>query len=288
MAMSRMRLIALVVIALASCSGNGPGATPSATSAPTARPSPTSTRAPDPFALAQSYEANSVSELADRLIEAETAIRAGGDIAERARVQQAAYRQLVVTPSWRDETYELLPSPLVEDARANVQAGAELRALTQAREELPPWRIVKPPSAAALLGYYQDAGRTSGIDWQYLAAIHLSETRMGRIRGTSIAGAKGPMQFLPSTWAAYGKGNIDDPRDAVAAAARYLKAHGAPANMPRALFAYNHSDHYVKAITLYAGVMRRDPRTYHAYHAWQVYYRTTAGDALLYEGWPTR
>jgi hypothetical protein len=71
------------------------------------------------------------------------------------------------------------------------------------------------------------------------------------------------------------------------AAARYLKAHGAPGDMARALYAYNHSDHYVKAITLYARVMRDDERTYRAYHAWQVYYRTTRGDALLYEGWPS-
>ena len=43
-----------------------------------------------------------------------------------------------------------------------------------------------------------------GIDWTYLASIHLVETRMGRIRGTSVAGAQGPMQFIPATWASYG------------------------------------------------------------------------------------
>ena len=69
---------------------------------------------------------------------------------------------------------------------------------------------------------------------------------MGRIRGTSTAGAKGPMQFLPSTWEAYGEGDIEDPDDAIMAAARYLANYGAPADMDRALFAYNHSDHYVR------------------------------------------
>ena len=71
------------------------------------------------------------------------------------------------------------------------------------------------------------------MPWTYLAAIHLVETRMGRIRGASTAGARGPMQFLPSTWALYGAGgDINDPRDAILAAARLLRHHGAPATWP--------------------------------------------------------
>ncbi len=50
--------------------------------------------------------------------------------------------------------------------------------------------------------------------------------------------------------------------------------------MAAALFAYNPSDHYVKAVTAYAGVMAADERAYFAYHGWQVYY----GDRLLPEG----
>lgn len=261
-----------------------PPATPSPS--PSVPSSPTSTAAPDVFALARGLEARDPKALTAALVSAERAIRShADDVTQPARIQQAMYRQLVRTPDWRARSYELVPDDLIDAVKANVQAGAELRALTQPRDELPPWRIVEPPSAQRLRAAYDAAADEFGIGWEYLAAIHLSETRMGRIRGTSTAGAKGPMQFLPSTWAAYGKGDINDPEDAIMAAARYLKAHGAPGDMARALFAYNHSDHYVKAISLYAEVIRTDERAYRGYHAWQVYYRTTGGDALLYEGW---
>ena len=39
--------------------------------------------------------------------------------------------------------------------------------------------------------------------------------------------------------------NVYDPGDAIPSAAAFLKAHGAPANIQAALFAYNHSDRYV-------------------------------------------
>jgi membrane-bound lytic murein transglycosylase B len=108
---------------------------------------------------------------------------------------------------------------------------------------------------------------------------------MGRIRGTSEAGAKGPMQFLQATWDAYGEGDINDPHDAIMAAARYLQRNGAPGDMAKALWNYNHSDRYVRAVTLYAQQMEADPRAYLTYHAWQVYYIMTRGDVLLEEGY---
>ena len=56
------------------------------------------------------------------------------------------------------------------------------------------------------------------------------------------------MQFMPATWRAYGLGgDIDDPRDAILAAANYLHASGAPQDVDRALYAYNHSRAYVRA-----------------------------------------
>jgi len=109
---------------------------------------------------------------------------------------------------------------------------------------------------------------------------------MGRIRGTSTAGAQGPMQFLPSTWARWGGGgDINDPHDAIMAAGRYLAASGAPGDLHRALYAYNHSEHYVKAVTIYATQIEANPRAYLAYHAWQVYYITPRGDLWLEEGY---
>src|SRR5207302_5051442 len=112
---------------------------------------------------------------------------------------------------------------------------------------LPDWKIVEPASIDDLLHYYKEAEAQFGVSWQYLAAIHLVETRMGRIRGLSTAGAQGPMQFMPATWAMYGKGDIDDNHDAILGAARYLRAAGAPDDVQRALDACHHSLDYVHA-----------------------------------------
>ena len=80
-------------------------------------------------------------------------------------------------------------------------------------------------------------------------------------------------------------GDINDPHDAIMAAGRYLAASGAPGNLHQALYAYNHSEHYVRAVTLYATQIEANPRAYLAYHAWQVYYITPRGDLWLEEGY---
>lgn len=108
---------------------------------------------------------------------------------------------------------------------------------------------------------------------------------MGRIRGTSEAGAQGPMQFMPSTWAAYGEGDINSNRDSIAAAARYLQRNGAPGDMRRALYRYNNDYRYVDAVTIYAERMRADERAFWGYYQWQVYYVTMNGDVWLPEGY---
>ena len=99
------------------------------------------------------------------------------------------------------------------------------------------------------LADYLEAERRFGVAWQVLAAVNFVESAFGRLRNASTAGAQGPMQFLPSTWRAYGLGgDIDDPRDAILGAANYLHASGAPRDYRRALFAYNHSPAYVDAV----------------------------------------
>jgi membrane-bound lytic murein transglycosylase B len=278
---------------LAACSGDGPStASPPATPAGTATSAATTTsaaRAAATTAAPAPQPTTAAARLAAELARAETALRDPATPARRlpglGRAQQRHYRALVRQPRLRAEVLPLLPRSLHRVAEANVLAGAELRALSRPARRLPRWRIVAPAPAAVLLAHYRSAEARLGVPWEYLAAIHLVETRMGRIRGTSSAGAKGPMQFLPSTWRRYGGGgDIHATGDAVLAAARMLRATGAPADMGRALHAYNPSRRYVRAVAAYARQMRADPRAFLGYHQWQVYY----GDTLLPEGYPAR
>jgi soluble lytic murein transglycosylase-like protein len=204
-------------------------------------------------------------------------------------LQQRAYRHIAARPELRDSVLAALPPEVVTAATANMDATADLRATVVPGPDLPTaWKIVDPAPLADLARYYREAEAEFGVPWAYLAAIHLVETRMGRIRGTSVAGAQGPMQFLPGTWAAYGEGDINSDRDSIRAAARYLRANGAPGRMADALFRYNRSQRYVRAVTAYAEVMRAEPDAYRGYYHWQVYYLTTRGDILLPVGYGER
>jgi hypothetical protein len=107
-------------------------------------------------------------------------------------------------------------------------------------EEIPPDHLVVMRAAAQ---------ETCGVPWQVIAAIAKVESNFGRNMATSSAGAIGYGQFLPSSWAAFGNGG--DPynyRDAIPAIARYLCAHGAPHDLRRAVWAYNHLDSYVEMV----------------------------------------
>ena len=132
------------------------------------------------------------------------------------------------------------------------------------------------------MGYYRAAESASGVGWNYLAAINLIETAFGRVAGVSTAGAQGPMQFMPSTFAAYGEGgDILSPRDSIMAAGRYLAATGFAYDRDHALYRYNNSNQYVRAVSDYAAVLTSDPAAFAGYYRWDVYYNTTAGDVLL-------
>jgi peptidoglycan LD-endopeptidase LytH len=108
---------------------------------------------------------------------------------------------------------------------------------------------------ADYLTLYQHAGASFGLDWSVLAAIGYVESGHGVNLGPSSAGALGPMQFLRGTWVGYGvdgdgdgRRDVMDPADAIPGAAKLLRATGAPANWPRAIFAYNHADWYVQEV----------------------------------------
>src|SRR4051794_25780269 len=129
------------------------------------------------------------------------------------------------------------------------------------------------------LRLYLDAGRRYGIDPWILAGIGSIETDHGRSTAPGVhAGVNafgccaGPMQFSlvgsPSTWDRYGvDGDHDgrtspyDPADAIPAAARYLRAAGAPADYHAAIFAYNHADWYVAEVLAKADQYRGAPVT---------------------------
>lgn len=137
-----------------------------------------------------------------------------------------------------------------------------------------PQSLMYAPSAFAradippqYLELYMEAAARFGLDWTILAGIGRVECDHGRDPAPSctvegqlnFAGAGGPAQFLVSTWQRYGitatgQGTPDmwRPSDAIFAMANYLRASGAPANYPRAIYAYNHAFWYVADVLSYA------------------------------------
>ena len=156
---------------------------------------------------------------------------------------------------------------------------------------LPAWRILPPERAENLLRYYREAAAATGIPWEVLAAVNLVESGMGRIDGVSVADARGPMQFLPSTWAEPGIGNggdIRDPRTAIGAAARYLVRRGGLKDIRKGLWGYNNSDHYGRAVLAYAALLRNDPAAYRGLYHWEIHFASAAGDLWLPVGYNQR
>ncbi len=163
-----------------------------------------------------------------------------------------------------------LSAPAATAMRTALDAAAALARLNPSRTSLPRWRIVTPRSPQTLLGYFKSVQARFHVPWQYLAAIEFVETQFGRVQGLSTAGAEGPMQFMPATWARYGRGDVHDQRAAIEGAARYLTANGAPRDMPDALFHYNPSTDYIRVVSAYANHMRADPRAFYGYYFWRV------------------
>ncbi len=301
-------------LVLAACSSNedvegpiptavitGPGTTPTSPApAPTAAPAGTSA------ALAEVAPVPGAARLTD----------VPDDATEFAAALSSAHRTIVGTTATPDavtlagEHLQLLLRALADvpeldgevlasldpEARPTVERIVRARQFLQARAaadptpaeppaELPAWTIVEPEPVDVLLGHYREAETLTGIAWYWLAAIHVQETRVGRIQGVSSAGAVGPMQFLPTTWAQCCTGDPLATRDAIIGAAAYLAQSGGPADMQAAVYQYNPNDGYVAVVTAYAENLRDLPELYAGYHAFQVFHSTTAGTVRLPVGY---
>jgi hypothetical protein len=312
----RRALLGVVVLAAAACAADTEGGSgaPTGGSATSSTVAPSSTR-PQPTLVDSSAASTGpafpadAAALAIELSTVEAAIRATGvsadELAVLGRRQQLAYRAVNQHPEWQAqltglvEPVALTPLAYHLAARQAQIDHAEEQAAEQAAEPpasdlpstsvpaptLPAWTIVEPLPIEELRGYYAEAEAATGVPWQYLAAIHFQETRMGRVVGVSSAGAVGPMQFLPSTWQACCEGDPTVARDAILGAARYLAQQGAPGDMQAALYGYNPNSAYVGAVTAYAQNMIADERAYDGYHGWEVFYATSEGTVRLPVGY---
>jgi len=270
-----------------------------ATAVPTTAPVPTPSAEPRPSAPNGSiapWVAQDALALAEQVATAERGLLDPSSspeaLAQWGHLHQVAIRKLGYETTWDADFFTALPPEFRERTGLHLDARRALIDLSSgydAADFIPAWEIVEPEPAEALLSYYQEAETNTGIEWEYLAAINLIETGMGRIRGLSSAGAKGPMQFLPTTWAesGIGEGDIEDPNDAINAAARYLVRRGGPADMDGALWGYNNHDLYVTAVQAYAEAIRQDPAAYAAIYNWEIYFHTEAGDIWLPPGFRT-
>jgi len=196
----------------------------------------------------------------------------------QALYQQRIYRLLTRDPSLAKHCLKLVPQDLAKVSRDLLAAQRELYRLT------PPIgvqaiRVARARPATELLTYYREAQQRFKIPWNVLAAVNFVETKFGKLRSASAAGARGPMQFIPATWRRYGLGgDVQDAHDAILGAANYLHASGAPLDLRNALHHYNPSSAYVDAVLRYARRIGADRTMFYALYNWQVFVKTPRGD----------
>jgi soluble lytic murein transglycosylase-like protein len=272
------RVIPLALATLALACGGGDN-----TAAPTAQtPTPTPTATPDPARALPTTAAALARDLTDTSQVLRTAIRAWrrdgdpstgdapADVAALAARVERIHRHLAPRKRLSARALRRLEGRVRAEAEDVIAARRALDVLNRPRPGQKPPKVRRgPPEPADVLrAHYRKARARSGVSTILLAAVNLIESDFGRVRNNSVAGAQGPMQFMPATWESYGRGgDVHDPHDAILGAARYLAAAGARHDEAGALYAYNPSSLYVTAVSSYARVMRRDPLAYYAFYA---------------------
>jgi hypothetical protein len=229
------------------------------------------------------YEAYDRSELAKRVVmnqeasvqAATTAAAAASQVAKRTA--KRAHHQIGTERSVTDAVIRV-QALLTKEKALLAKANAHLASVQAAEAALAAEQSqlstitqttlanlhILPPSAEYLKLYKTAAPTCPGLSWTVLAAIGQVESGHGRNVSTSSAGAMGPMQFEPGTFAAYavdgdhdGKADIMDPADAIFTAAHYLCANGAgrgPSALAGAILHYNHAAWYVEMVLKLAGM----------------------------------
>jgi membrane-bound lytic murein transglycosylase B len=148
----------------------------------------------------------------------------------------------------------LMPVLVLSAALTDV-SGAAGNAVNSAAQSAPAVAIDGIP--ALYLSLFQQAAARFGLPWELLAAIGKIESDDGRDPAAAVpnaAGAVGPMQFEPATFAEYSWAagvpdpSIDSPHDAIEAAAAMLASDGAPSDTAAAVFDYNHAEWYVAEV----------------------------------------
>jgi membrane-bound lytic murein transglycosylase B len=229
--------------------------------------------------------ASAPQQVADQLVQTDAALRAaidgwraGGDppatappqdVLDQSEALQDDARYLADHPNLTPHVLPLLPSALAAQWQRLTRAERDLLRLSHGARHRR-LKVGAPPPVSDLIAFYREANQRYGVGWNYLAAIHFVETKFGRVKSDSVAGAKGPMQFIHSTWQIYGNGgDIHDPHDAILAAANLLHHNGAPPRYAQALRSYNDSGLYVDAVTRYAREIAANPYGLYYLYCWR-------------------
>ena len=187
---------------------------------------------------------------------------------DRADFVEDQARWLARNPNAAAAVIPQLPGGLAREMRQLTAAARDLQRLSAGTP--PRAKTGLPPSLADLESFYGEAHDRYGVGIHYLVAIHLVETKFGRVKSDSVAGAKGPMQFIPSTRAdrwerrRHPRSARRDPRRRQPAPSQRRPAtlrHGASRLQPSGL--------YVDAVTHYARAIVDDPYAIYILYSWK-------------------